>query len=177
MKISMVSGKDMIRPEYRIGTGYDVHRFASGRKLMLGGIEIPFDRGLDGHSDADVLIHAVCDAILGALCLGDIGEHFSDTDPSYKGISSLVLLEKCAALAKAKGYIINNLDCIILAEQPKFSPFKRRIANQMAEVLKIEPELINIKATTTEKLGFTGREEGIAAQVALILRADHSLYG
>ena len=157
-------------PEYKIGTGYDVHRFAPGRKLMLGGIDIPFGLGLEGHSDADVLIHAVCDAILGALGLGDIGEHFPDTDDSYKDISSLILLEKSRALAAAEGYEINNLDCIVLAEKPKLKPFKRRMADKMAEVLKIEPALINIKATTTEKLGYIGREEGIAAQCTLLLK-------
>jgi 2-C-methyl-D-erythritol 2,4-cyclodiphosphate synthase len=157
-------------PEYKIGTGYDVHRFAPGRKLMLGGIDIPFGLGLEGHSDADVLIHAVCDAILGALGLGDIGEHFPDTDDSYKDISSLILLEKSRALAAAEGYAINNLDCIVLAEKPKLKPFKRRMRDRIAEVLKIEPTLINIKATTTEKLGYIGREEGIAAQCTLLLK-------
>jgi 2-C-methyl-D-erythritol 2,4-cyclodiphosphate synthase len=157
-------------PEYKIGTGYDVHRFAPDRKLMLGGIDIPFGLGLEGHSDADVLIHAVCDAILGALGLGDIGEHFPDTDHSYKDISSLILLEKSRALAVVEGYEINNLDCIVLAEKPKLTPFKRRMADKMAEILKIEPALINIKATTTEKLGYIGREEGIAAQCTLLLK-------
>ena len=157
----------MIRPEYRIGTGYDVHKFAKNRKLILGGVEIPFELGLDGHSDADVLTHAVCDAILGALGLGDIGDHFPDTDPLYKGISSLILLEKCVKLAEKKGYNINNIDCTILAQKPKLAHFKQEIAEKMAKVLKINPELINIKASTTEGLGFIGRQEGIAAQCTL----------
>ena len=164
--------KNMNRPKYKIGTGYDVHSFALGRKLILGGIEIPFERGLDGHSDADVLTHAVCDAILGALGFGDIGEHFPDTDPSYKNISSLILLKKCSDMAAAEGYEINNLDCIILAEKPKLGHFKRKMADRMAEILKIEPNLINIKASTTEKLGFIGREEGIAAHCSLLLKGN-----
>ena len=164
--------KKMNRPEYKIGTGYDVHRFALNRKLILGGIEIPFDRGLEGHSDADVLIHAVCDAILGALGFGDIGEHFPDSDPSYKNISSLILLKKCSDMAAAEGYGINNMDCIILAEKPKLSPFKRKMADRMAEILEMEPNLINIKASTTEKLGFIGKEEGIAAQCTLLLKSQ-----
>jgi 2-C-methyl-D-erythritol 2,4-cyclodiphosphate synthase len=161
----------MEQPKYKIGTGYDVHRLVPGRKLILGGVDIPHDLGLDGHSDADVLIHAVCDAILGAAGCGDIGEHFPDTDPAYKGISSLILLEKCRALAVRMGYEINNVDCIVFAEKPKLSPYKKEMEENMAGVLKIYKDLVNVKATTTEKLGFIGRGEGIAAQCTLLLKA------
>ena len=161
----------MNRPEYKIGTGHDVHRLVAGRRLVLGGKEIPFEKGLEGHSDADVLVHAVCDAILGALGCGDIGEHFPDTDPAYKGISSLVLLENCRALMEERGYAINNLDCIVFAEKPKLSPHKKDMEENLARVLKTAPGLVNIKATTTEGLGFTGRQEGIAAQCTLLLKA------
>lgn len=161
----------MDQPTYKIGTGYDVHRLVPGRKLILGGVDIPYDLGLDGHSDADVLIHAVCDAILGAAGCGDIGEHFPDTDPSYKGISSLVLLEKCRALAARMGYEINNVDCIVFAEKPKLSPYKKDMEKNMARALKTGKGLVNVKATTTEKLGFIGKGEGIAAQCTLLLKA------
>src|SRR3989339_2081893 len=151
----------MNQPEYKIGTGYDVHRLVPGRKLILGGKDIPFELGLEGHSDADVLVHAVCDAILGALGCGDIGEHFPDTDPAYKGISSLILLEKCRSLMKDRGYALNNLDCIVFAEKTKLSPHKKDMEENMARVLKIDNVLVNVKATTTEKLGFIGKQEGI----------------
>lgn len=157
--------------EYKIGTGYDVHRLVTGRKLILGGVDIPFDLGLDGHSDADVLVHAVCDAMLGALGCGDIGEHFPDTEPAYKGISSLVLLENCRVLMEKKGYGINNMDCIVFAQVPKLSPYKKDMEKKMAGVLKTDPGLVNVKATTTEKLGFIGKGEGIAAQCTLLLKA------
>ncbi len=157
--------------KYKIGTGYDVHKLVPGRKLILGGVDIPHNFGLDGHSDADVLIHAVCDAILGAAGCGDIGEHFPDTDPAYKGISSLVLLEKCRALAARMGYEINNVDCIVFAEKPKLSPYKKAMEENMARVLKTYKDLVNVKATTTEKLGFIGKGEGIAAQCSLLLKA------
>jgi 2-C-methyl-D-erythritol 2,4-cyclodiphosphate synthase len=156
---------------YKIGTGYDVHRLVPGRKLILGGVDIPHDLGLEGHSDADVLIHAVCDAILGAAGCGDIGEHFPDTDPAYKGISSLILLEKCRALAARMGYEINNVDCIVFAEKPKLSPYKKDMEKNMAGVLKTYKDLVNVKATTTERLGFIGKGEGIAAQCTLLLKA------
>ena len=161
----------MNRPEYKIGTGYDVHRLVAGRKLILGGVDIPYALGLDGHSDADVLVHAVCDAILGALGCGDIGEHFPDTDPAYKGISSLILLEACRVLMEERGYEINNLDCVVFAEKPKLSPYKKDMEKNMARVLKTDTDLVNVKATTTEKLGFIGKEEGIAAQCTLLIKA------
>ncbi len=157
--------------KYKIGTGYDVHRLVPGRKLILGGVEIPYVLGLEGHSDADVLVHAVCDAVLGAVGCGDIGEHFPDTDPAYKGISSLVLLEKCRALAARMGYEINNADCIVFAEKPKLSPYKKDMEKNMANALKTQKDLVNVKATTTEKLGFIGKGEGIAAQCTVLLKA------
>lgn len=157
--------------EYKTGTGYDVHRLVPGRKLILGGKEIPFDLGLEGHSDADVLVHAVCDAVLGALGCGDIGEHFPDTDPVYEGISSLALLEKCRALMEERGYKLNNLDCIVFAQAPRLSPYKKEMEGNMAGVLKADQGLVNVKATTTEGLGFIGKGEGIAAQCTLLLKS------
>ena len=161
----------MDQPEYKIGTGYDVHRLVAGRKLILGGVDIPHALGLEGHSDADVLIHAVCDAILGAAGCGDIGEHFPDTDPAFKGISSLILLEKCRELAAEKGYEINNVDCIVFAEKPTLSPYKKDMEEILARILKTDRGFVNVKATTTEKLGFIGKGEGIAAQCTLLLKA------
>ncbi|MBU2631637.1 MAG: 2-C-methyl-D-erythritol 2,4-cyclodiphosphate synthase [Proteobacteria bacterium] len=154
----------------KIGTGYDVHKLVTGRKLIIGGVDIKFDRGLDGHSDADVLIHAVCDAILGALGCGDIGEHFPDTDPEFKGISSMILLEKCGALMRKNGYEVVNMDCIVMAQVPKISPHKKKIQENIARGLNMDSSLVNIKATTTEKLGFIGKEEGIAAQCSLLIK-------
>ena len=159
-----------IRPEYKIGSGYDVHEFLKGRKLILGGVHIDFERGLKGHSDADVLIHAVCDAMLGALGQGDIGEHFPDTDAKFKGISSMILLENCGKLMENQGYKINNMDCIVFAQVPKISPYKEIMEKNIAKALNIEPNLVNVKATTTEKLGFIGKEEGIAAQCTLLIK-------
>ncbi|MCP3872643.1 MAG: 2-C-methyl-D-erythritol 2,4-cyclodiphosphate synthase [Desulfobacteraceae bacterium] len=161
----------MKKPEVKIGSGYDVHRFASGRKLILGGIEIAFNWGLAGHSDADVLIHAVCDAILGAAGLGDIGEHFPDTDSAYKGISSMVLLEKCGAMLAEQGYEISNIDCTVLAQVPKISPYKKQMEENIAKRLNMDSAHVNVKATTTEKLGFIGKEQGIAAQCMLLIKA------
>jgi len=161
----------MIEPAFKIGNGYDVHAFKTGRKLILGGVSIDFDRGLDGHSDADVLVHAVCDAILGAAGLGDIGEHFPDTDQRYKGISSMVLLERCLYLISSRGFKISNMDCIIFAQVPKISPYKSQMEENIARVLKMDQTLVNIKATTTEKLGFIGKEQGIAAQCTVLLTA------
>ena len=153
----------------RIGTGYDVHRLAEGRRLILGGVEIPFDRGAVAHSDGDVLLHAVCDALLGALALGDIGQHFPPSDPAYAGISSLQLLEKTAALAAARGYRVVNLDTTIIAQAPKLAPYIPAMREAIARVLGIEAAAVSVKATTEEKLGFTGRGEGIAAQAAVLL--------
>ena len=161
----------MTEADYKIGSGYDVHRLVSGRKLMIGGVDIDFDRGLSGHSDADVLIHAVCDAILGAAGLGDIGDHFPDTDPEYKGISSMILLEKCGVMMGEQGFQISNIDCIVFAQVPQISPYKKKMEENIAGALNIHSRLVNVKATTTEKLGFIGKEQGIAAQCILLVKA------
>lgn len=153
----------------RIGNGYDVHRLVSGRKLMLGGIEIPYGRGLLGHSDADVLLHAVCDALLGAAGLGDIGQHFPDSDPAYEGISSLLLLRRCATLLRDSGWSVVNLDATVIAQKPKLMPFLPAMRASVAEAIGIPAESVNIKATTEEGLGFTGREEGIAASAVVLI--------
>ncbi len=149
----------------------DIHQLVFGRDLIIGGVKIDHEKGLKGHSDADVLIHSVCDAILGAAGLGDIGDHFPDTDPRYKGISSRILLGECKDLLRGKGYEIVNMDCILFAQAPKLSPHKREMAENIARVLDIDPDLVNIKATTTETLGFVGKKEGIAAQTTLLIRA------
>lgn len=159
----------MTAPAFKIGNGYDVHAFATGRKLVLGGVTIDFERGLEGHSDADVLVHAVCDAVLGAAGMGDIGDHFPDTDQRYKNISSMRLLEHCRLLIREKGLGISNMDCTVFAQVPKISPYKEQMAQNIARVLETDAALINIKATTTEKLGFIGREQGIAAQCTALL--------
>ncbi len=169
MQISQKSSEyinDLIRLMPRTGTGFDVHAFAEDRKLILGGVDIPHDRGLFGHSDADVLIHAVMDALLGAAALGDIGRHFPDSDPKYKGISSLRLLERVGGLLSERSFKIINIDAVVIAQKPKIAPYIEQMQKNIAEVLKISMSQINIKGTTTEKLGFTGREEGIAAQAA-----------
>jgi len=164
----------MEKSGYKIGSGYDVHRLVSGPKLIIGGVNMDFHQGLEGHSDADVLVHAVCDAILGAAGLGDIGDHFPDTDPRYKGISSMILLEKCSALLEAQGYGIVNMDCIIFAQVPKISPYKKKMEKNIARVLNMDLTLVNVKATTTERLGFIGKEQGIAAQCTLLVKATQS---
>lgn len=153
----------------RMGLGYDVHQLCEGRKLILGGVEIPFERGLLGHSDADVLIHAIMDAILGALGLGDIGKHFPDSDPAYRGISSVKLLEKVAQLMTEAGYEVGNIDAVVIAQRPKIGPHFPAMKRILAEALQCSPEQINLKATTEEKLGFTGREEGMAAEAVCLL--------
>lgn len=153
----------------RIGHGYDVHRLIAGRKLILGGVEIPYILGLDGHSDADVLLHAMMDALLGAAALGDIGHLFPDTDPAYKGISSLKLLAVVAARIREKGYEIGNIDATVIAQKPKLAPFIEAMRKETARVLQIDPDRLNIKATTEEHLGFSGREEGIAAHAVCLL--------
>ncbi|MDO4710579.1 MAG: 2-C-methyl-D-erythritol 2,4-cyclodiphosphate synthase [Peptostreptococcaceae bacterium] len=159
---------------HRIGIGYDVHQLTEGRKLILGGVEIPFHKGLLGHSDADVLIHTIMDAILGALGRGDIGRHFPDNDPKYKDISSRVLLREVAAFLKKEGYQIVNIDSVIVAQAPKMLPYIEQMKENIAEDLEIERSKINIKATTTEWLGFEGRGEGISSQaVVLITKVDH----
>jgi 2-C-methyl-D-erythritol 2,4-cyclodiphosphate synthase len=154
----------------RIGHGYDVHRLVTGRKLVLGGVEISHELGLLGHSDADVLLHAICDAVLGALGEGDIGRHFPDTDPAYRGISSLKLLREVMALAEGKGFGIGNLDATIIAQQPRMAPHIRLMVENVAQACHCDIEQVNIKATTTEELGFEGRGEGISAHAVVLLR-------
>ena len=153
----------------RIGFGFDVHRLVEGRDLWLGGIKIDHCLGLLGHSDADVLIHAICDALLGAANMRDIGYHFPDTDPRFKGADSKVLLREVVALIKGKGYSIGNIDATVCAERPKINPHIERMQACLAEVMGIEPDQVSIKATTTERLGFTGREEGISAYAVCLL--------
>ena len=155
----------------RIGYGYDVHRLVEGRKLMLGGVHVPFERGLDGHSDADVLLHAVSDAILGALALGDIGVHFPDTDSRFKDISSLELLRKVVKLAKEKGYAVGNIDVSLVAERPKVAAYTAKMRENIAHVSGIPSDWVSIKATTAEGLGPIGRSEGIAAHAVVLMKA------
>ena len=153
----------------RVGMGYDVHRLTEERKLILCGVEIPWEKGLLGHSDADVLVHAVMDALLGAAALGDIGKHFPDTDPAYKGISSILLLRHVTELLKKNGYAIGNVDATIIAQKPKMAPHILKMRENMAEAMGISIDCLNVKATTEEGLGFTGREDGIAAQAICLL--------
>lgn len=150
--------------ENRVGTGFDVHRFAEGRKLILGGVDIPYDRGLLGHSDADVLVHAVMDALLGAAALGDIGKHFPDSDETYKDADSTVLLAKVKKMLEENFYNIGNIDVTLIAQKPKISPYIDEMRDNISGVLGIDRSRVNIKGTTTEQLGFTGREEGIACE-------------
>lgn len=153
----------------RIGMGYDVHKLVEGRDLILGGVNIPWEKGLLGHSDADVLIHAVMDALLGAAALGDIGKHFPDTDLAYKGISSILLLKHVAELLRENGYIVGNIDATIIAQKPKMAPHIEQMRKNMAAALDIPESRLNIKATTEEGLGFTGRGEGIASEAICLL--------
>lgn len=153
----------------RIGHGYDVHRLVEGRKLILGGIEIPYDRGLLGHSDADVLLHAICDALLGAAALGDIGRHFPDTDEQYRGIDSRVLLNKTVFLVKEKGLQISNIDCTIVAQKPKLKDYIEAMCKVIADCCNIGIDCVNVKATTEEGMGFTGDGSGIAAYAVCLL--------
>ena len=156
----------------RVGMGYDVHKLVDGRDLILGGVKIPYEKGLLGHSDADVLLHAVMDALLGAAALGDIGKHFPDTDPQFKGADSRVLLRHVLGLVKAKGWQVGNVDATIVAQAPKMAPHIDAMRNLIAADLEVALDQVNVKATTTEKLGFTGREEGIAVHaVALLVSA------
>ena len=158
----------------RIGHGYDVHRLVPERKLILGGVEIPWDKGLLGHSDADVLVHAVMDALAGAARLGDIGKLFPDADPAYKGISSLKLLGEVGRLLGEKGFAVVNIDAALLAQAPKVAPYKARMAENIAAALRIEPEQVNVKATTEEGLGFTGDGSGMAAHAVVLLEQSPS---
>jgi 2-C-methyl-D-erythritol 2,4-cyclodiphosphate synthase len=156
----------------RVGLGYDVHPFVSGRPLILGGIKIPYLFGLKGHSDADVLVHAICDALLGAVAEGDIGRHFPDTDAQYRNIQSTILLKKVLTKVREKGFRPVNIDATVVAQKPKLSEIIPRMVKEIADVLEIEAERVNIKATTTEGLGFTGREEGIAAYAVALVETD-----
>ena len=162
----------------RIGTGYDVHRLTEGRKLILGGVEVPHSMGLMGHSDADVLVHAIMDALLGAAALGDIGKHFPDTDEAYKGISSLKLLSHVGKLLEQEGYVVENIDATVIAQKPKLSPYRQEMRENIAKALHISDTQVNVKATTEEGLGFTGAGEGISAQaVALLKTVENFDYG
>ena len=154
----------------RVGNGFDVHALVAGRRLVLGGVEVPYDRGLDGHSDADVLLHAVCDAILGALALGDIGMHFSDSDSRWKDADSRALLRHVASLATARGYRVGNVDVTLIAQAPKVAPYVAAMRANLAADLACSDGDVSVKATTTERLGFTGRGEGIAAMATVLLR-------
>jgi 2-C-methyl-D-erythritol 2,4-cyclodiphosphate synthase len=154
---------------FKVGIGYDVHALVEGRPLILGGIEIPYERGLLGHSDADVLTHAIMDALLGALALGDLGKHFPDTDERYRGISSIQLLEHVVGLLKGKSYRLGNLDCIIVAQRPKLAQYIPSMRETLARTLKTDIDNVSVKATTTERLGFEGREEGMSAQAIVHL--------
>lgn len=156
----------------RIGSGFDVHRLVAGRDLYICGLKIPHSSGLLGHSDADVAIHALCDALLGALALGDIGKLFPDSDPTYKGIDSKILLQKVCEVVHSRNYSIGNVDITIMAERPKFRPYIDSMREKLAEVMGVNPNQVSVKATTTEKLGFTGREEGIAAQAVALLKPN-----
>ena len=159
----------------RVGMGYDVHRLVEGRDLILGGVKIPYEKGLLGHSDADVLVHAVMDALLGAAGLGDIGKHFPDSDPAYKGISSMVLLEKVGALLGEKGFFVENIDATIIAQAPKMRPFIDTMRENIAGVLEMDTSCVNVKATTEEGLGFTGTGEGISSQAICMLTSPFDL--
>lgn len=154
----------------RIGMGYDVHRLAPDRELILGGVTIPYEKGLLGHSDADVLTHAIMDALLGAAALGDIGTHFPDTDPAYKGASSIELLKQVGSLLEQHGFIIENIDATIIAQQPKMAPYRPQMIEQITNALHLSSDRINIKATTEEGLGFTGSGEGISSQAIVLLQ-------
>ena len=158
---------------FRIGIGFDAHALSEGLQLVIGGVHIPHSKGLQGHSDADVLVHAVMDAILGALALGDIGEHFPDTEDEFEGADSLLLLSHVQKMIEEKGYCCENLDSIIIAEKPKLKTFLGEMRENLASVLKINIDQLSIKATTTEHMGFTGREEGIAAQAIVLLKSNN----
>lgn len=155
--------------DYRTGFGYDVHVFTEDRKLIIGGIEIPYEKGLAGHSDADVLLHAITDALLGALALGDIGQHFPDNDQKYKNADSTIFLTKANELVKEKGYLISNIDATVALERPKLAVHIPKIRERIADILKIGTDQVSVKATTTEKLGFVGREEGVAAFATVLV--------
>ncbi len=156
----------------RIGQGFDVHQLVAARKLIIGGVDIPYEKGLLGHSDADVLLHAICDALLGAAALGDIGKHFSDTDAQFKNIDSRILLREVLHLVRAQGFRVGNVDATIIAQAPKMAPHISQMVTHIAADLGVEKSAVNVKATTTEQLGYTGRGEGIAAQAVVLLLAN-----
>ena len=156
----------------RVGIGYDVHRLVEGRKLIIGGVDVPFEKGLLGHSDADVLVHAVCDALLGAGGLGDIGRHFPDSEPRYKGVSSLTLLQEVEGLLAGAGYRVNNIDATLVAEKPKMALYIKEMVANIAAAVRVEQSAVNVKATTTEGLGFAGRGEGMAAYAVGTIRRE-----
>lgn len=161
----------------RIGMGYDVHKLVEDRKLIIGGVEIPYEKGLLGHSDADVLLHAIMDALLGAAALGDIGKHFPDTDERYRGISSIKLMEHVGELIAKSGYVIGNIDATIIAQRPKMAPYREIMRENIAKALNISIDRVSIKATTEEGLGFTGRSEGISSQaIALLENVENHIY-
>ena len=153
----------------RIGHGYDVHAFADNRRCIIGGVDIPYEKGLLGHSDADVLLHAISDSLLGAAALGDIGKHFPDTDPAFKGADSLILLKDVVDLIHSKGYRVNNIDATIIAQAPKMAPHIEKMRQNIADALRVDIDCVNVKATTEEKLGFTGRKEGISAHCVCLI--------
>lgn len=159
----------------RVGMGYDVHRLTEGRDLIVGGVKIPYEKGLLGHSDADVLLHAVMDALLGAAALGDIGKHFPDSDPAYRGISSMVLLKKVGELLREKGFLVENIDATIIAQAPKMRPYIDTMRENIAETLEMDVSCVNVKATTEEGLGFTGSGEGISSQAVCMLTSPFDL--
>ena len=153
----------------RIGIGFDAHRFIEGKPLILGGVEIPFEFGLEGHSDADVVAHAIMDAILGAIAAGDIGQHFPDTDEEYRNISSMVLLSRVGRILSERGFRVGNIDCVAVLEEPKVSPYREEMREKIAGALEIEKDRVGLKASTTEGLGFTGRREGVAAYAVVLV--------
>lgn len=159
----------------RVGMGYDVHRLVEDRKLIIGGVEIPYEKGLLGHSDADVLLHAVMDALLGAAAMGDIGKHFPDTDAAYKGISSVALLEKVGEMLNKKGFLVENIDATIIAQAPKMRPYIDKMRENIAEALQMDISCVNVKATTEEGLGFTGSGQGISSQAVCMLTSPYDL--
>jgi 2-C-methyl-D-erythritol 2,4-cyclodiphosphate synthase len=156
----------------RVGFGYDAHRLVPGRPLILGGVEIPHHSGLSGHSDADVLTHALGDALLGAVAAGDLGRHFPDSDPAYRGISSLILLERIVTVVQSRGFRPLNVDVTVVAEQPRLAPYISQMIDKLAPILGLTPDAVSIKATSTEKMGFTGREEGIAAYAVVLVARE-----
>lgn len=157
-------------PVFRVGVGYDVHRFSKGRKLILGGVELPFELGLEGYSDADVLTHSICDAILGALGEPDIGHKFPDNDPRYRNVSSLILLRETLELSKSKGFLVENVDSVVVCERPKIGQYVSAIRGKLSSILGISEDCVGVKATTTDGIGFTGRVEGVAAHAVVLIK-------